>query len=63
MGDQSIEWNVTILVESCDQNPSLRDKEGLGLFMGLKPMREHTIMHRDSCSLSSLQERGFLDIS
>ena len=40
-----------------------RDKVGLGLFMGLKPMREHTITHREACSLSSLKERCFLDIS
>ena len=45
------------------KNPSLRDKIGLGLFMGLRPMREHAITHRDACSLSSLKERGTLDIS
>ena len=50
-------------VESQDQNLPLRDKGGLGLVIGLRPMREHTIVHRDACSLSSLQEMGFLDIS
>ena len=52
-----------VIVESWDQNLSLRVKTGLGLLMGLKIMRELTITHRDACSLSSLQERGFLDIS
>ena len=51
------------LVESRDQKPLLRDKVGLGLFMGLRAMREHAIRHRDACSLSSLKERGTLDIS
>ena len=51
------------LVKPQDQKPSLRDKVGLGLFMGLRPMREHTITYRDACSLSSLREMGFLDIS
>ena len=58
-----MEWNVTRLVEFWDQKPSLRDKEGLGLFMGLKAMREHVITHGDACSLSSLNERGTLDNS
>ena len=40
-----------------------RDKVGLGLFIGLRPMREHAITHRDGCSLSSLKEKGTLDIS
>ena len=39
------------------------DKAGLVLFIGLRPMREHAIMHKDVCSLSSLIERGTLDIS
>ena len=58
-----MEWNVTGLVESRDLGPSLRDKVGLGLFMGLVFIKEHAIMHRDVCSLSSLKERGTLDIS
>ena len=49
------------LVESQGPMPSFRDKVGLGLFMGLRPMRKHVIMHRDECSLSSLKERGTLD--
>ena len=51
------------LVESRVPRPSLRESAGLGLFMGLRPIREHVIMHRDVCSLSSLKERGILDIS
>ena len=51
------------LVESQDQKPSLRNKVGLSLFMGLRPMRKHVITHGDACSLSSLKERGTLDIS
>ena len=51
------------LVESWDQKPSLRDKVGLGLFMGLRSMREHVITHRDEYSLSSLKEKGILEIS
>ena len=50
-------------MESRDQNPSLRDKVGLGLFMGLRAMTEDAITHRDVCSLSYLKERGTLDIS
>ena len=50
-------------VEFWDQKPSLRDKVGLGLLMGLRAIREHTITHRDGSSLSSLKERGTLDIS
>ena len=30
----------------------------MGLLIGLRPMREHAIMHKDACSLSSLKERG-----
>ena len=51
------------LVESRDQKHSLRDKVRLGLFMGLRAMRDHTITHRDMCSLTSFKERGILDIS
>ena len=51
------------LVESRDQKSSLRDKVGLGLFMGLRHMRIHAIMHRDTCSLSSLKKSDILDIS
>ena len=46
-GDQYREWNVKGLVESRDQNLSLRDKVGLGLFMDLRPMREYAITHKD----------------
>ena len=45
-------------MESQDQKPLLRDKVGLILFMDLRLIREHTIMHRDACSLSSLKEMG-----
>ena len=45
------------LVESQGPKPSLRDKVGLGLFMGLRPMREHVITHKDACNISSLIER------
>ena len=38
-------------VESRDQKLPIRDKVGLGLFMGLRPMREHAITHRDVCNL------------
>ena len=62
-GSQSMKLNVTGLVESQDQDPTLRDKEGLGLFMGLRAMREHAITHRNVFSLSSLKEKGTLDIS
>ena len=58
-----MEWNVTRLVESRDHKSSLRDKGGLGLFMGIRHMRLHAITHRDSCSLSSLKERDTLEIS
>ena len=58
-----MEWNVMRLVESRDQKPSLRDAVGLGLFMGLRAMREYAITHRDVCSLSFLKERCTLDIS
>ena len=51
------------LVESQDQMSSLRNIVGLGLFMGLRAMREHAITHRDACNLSFLNERGTLDIS
>ena len=57
-----MKWNVTGLVESQEQKPSLRDKGSLSLFMGLRAMRKHAITHRDECSLSSLKERGTLDI-
>ena len=30
--------------------------------MDLSPMREHVIMRRDACGLSSLKERGTLDV-
>ena len=30
--------------------------------MDLSPMREHVIMHRDAYGLSSLKERGTLDV-
>ena len=46
------------LVESRDQKPSLRDKEDFGLFMGLRAIREHVIMHGDACNLSFFKERG-----
>ena len=49
-------------MESWVQRPLLRDSTGLGLFMGLRPIREHAITHKDACSLSSLIERGTLDI-
>ena len=58
-----MEWNVTGFVESWYQKPSLRDEVGLGLFIGLRAMREHVVTNRDPCSLSSLKERGTLDIS
>ena len=58
-----MEWNVTGLMESRDQIPSLRDNVGLVLFMGLRAMREHTITHRDECNLSSLKENGTIHIS
>ena len=42
---------------------SLRDKAGLDFFMGLSPIKEQVIMHRDACILSFLIERGTLEIS
>ena len=39
-----------------------RESVGLSLFMDLSPMREHVIMRRDACGLSSLKERGTLDV-
>ena len=51
------------LGESRVRRTSLRASTGLGLFMGLRPMKEHAIMHKDACSLSSLKEMGTLDIS
>ena len=51
------------LVESRFLRPSLREIVGLGLFFGLRPVKEHAIMHRDACSLSFLKVRGTLDIS
>ena len=42
---------------------SLREITGLGLFFGLKSIKEHAITHRDACSLSSLIVRSILDIS
>ena len=50
------------LVDSRDQRPLLREKADLGFFFGLWPMREHTIKHGDACTLSSLKERGTIDI-
>ena len=49
-------------MESRDSKPSLRDKVGLGLFMGLRLMKEQAITHRGACSLSSLKKRATLDI-
>ena len=37
------------LVESRLRRPSPKEITGLGLFFGLRPMKEHTIMHRDLC--------------
>ena len=51
------------LVKSRDHRPSLREIAGLGLFLGLRPTKEHTITHRGVFSLSSLKEKGTLDIS
>ena len=50
-------------MESQDQKSSLRDKAGLVLVTGIRPMREHVISYKDECNLSSLRERGILDIS
>ena len=62
-GDRSRERNVTGLVESGDHRPLLREIAGMVLFLGLRSMKEHFITHRDTGSLSSLKERGTLDIS
>ena len=51
------------LVESQEYKSLVRDKEGLGLFMGLRHMRIYTITHRDVCSLSSLKKSSTLDNS
>ena len=51
------------LEESRVRRLSLRENAGLGLFMGLRPIREHYITHKDTCSLLSLIENGILDIS
>ena len=51
------------LVESQVLRPSLREIAGLGLFFGLRPVKEHAIVHKDVCSLSSLKVRGTLNIS
>ena len=51
------------LVECWVLRLSLREIVGLGLFFGLRPVKEHVIVHRDVCSLSSLKVRGTLDIS
>ena len=61
-GSQLVELNVTRLVKLWNKKPSLRDKVGLGLFIDLRAMREHTKTHRDGSSLSSLKEWGTLDI-
>ena len=50
------------LVESWVRRPSPRVSTSLDLTMGLRPIREHVIMHRDACILSSLKERDTLDI-
>ena len=50
------------LVEYWDQKPSLRDKVGLGLFIGLRSKKEHVITHKEACILSYLKKRGTLDI-
>ena len=50
-------------MKSQDQKSSIRDKAGLVFVMGIRSMREHTIVHKDECNLSSLIERGTLDIS
>ena len=51
------------LVESRDQNPSLRDKVGLGLFMSLRHVKIQAITYSDACNLSSLKKRDTLYIS
>ena len=35
----------------------------LGFVLWLKVVKEHVIMHRDACGLSSIMVRGILDIS
>ena len=49
-------------VESWVRRPLLREIAGLGLFFGLRPMKEPIIAYRDACSLS-LKMRDILDIS
>ena len=44
-------------------SPLLREIAGLGLFLGLRPIRKHTLTHKDACSLSFLKVRGTLDNS
>ena len=51
------------LVESRVRKPLLKEIADLGLFFGLRPMKEHVILYRNACSLSSLKVRGTLDIS
>ena len=51
------------LVESRVRRPSLREIADLGMFFGLRSMKEQVIAYRDVCSLSSLKVRGTLDIS
>ena len=51
------------LVESRVRRPSLREIACLGLFFGLRPMKEHAIAHRDACTLLSLKVRNTLGIS
>ena len=51
------------LVESQVLRSSLREIVGLGLFFGLRPLKECAIAHRDACSLSSIKVRGTLYIS
>ena len=50
------------LVKSWVQRPPLREIAGLGLFFGLRLVKEHDIVHRDVYSLSSLKVRGTLEI-
>ena len=51
------------LVESRVLRPSLREIIGLVLFFDFRLVKEHAIVHRDVCGLSSLKVRGILDIS
>ena len=46
-------------MESRDQRPLLREKAGLVLFLGLRPMREHAITTRE-CVAYHLLKRGAL---